>query len=271
MNRAFAIIPFRNLRDGDNRVNRLRKQQANLNYYKIVSHSSLVVHLKKMKHNTNISCRNIISFQTKLFAILLFISFIFFSKTSTAQNFDIDVLKQTNLHRNQNLDNFFCAYSDAISYVTPLVPIAIYAKGLQTKNKNLQKKGINVAISAGINGILTYSVKQLVNRPRPAVKYPFLTPLASNKNYSMPSGHTSSAFNTATALTMEFPKWYVAVPAYAYAATMGYSRMHIGVHYPTDVLAGAALGAGSAWVSKKVTKWLQKNTITKKYYNQLLF
>ena len=79
-----------------------------------------------------------------------------------------------------------------------------------------------------------------------------------SSSYSFPSGHTSSAFCTATSLSLLFPKWYVAVPSYLYAATVGYARMYQGVHYPSDVLVGALVGAGSAWISYKVEKWMDK-------------
>jgi membrane-associated phospholipid phosphatase len=45
------------------------------------------------------------------------------------------------------------------------------------------------------------------------------------------------------------PKWYVAVPAYMYACGIGYSRMHLGAHYPTDILGGAVVGTASAFAS----------------------
>jgi len=71
-----------------------------------------------------------------------------------------------------------------------------------------------------------------------------------------PSGHTSTAFATATALTLQYPKWYVIAPSYVYAGLVGYSRMHPGVHHPSDVLAGALIGAGCAYLSHVVNKKL---------------
>ena len=75
----------------------------------------------------------------------------------------------------------------------------------------------------------------------------------------MPSGHTSGAFATATALSLKYPEWYVIVPSYLWASSVGLSRMHLGLHYPTDVLAGAVLGAGSAYLTYKVNEWLWDN------------
>jgi membrane-associated phospholipid phosphatase len=43
-----------------------------------------------------------------------------------------------------------------------------------------------------------------------------------------------------------------------WASTVGYARMYQGVHYPTDVLAGAIVGAGSAWVTYKAQQWVNK-------------
>lgn len=58
---------------------------------------------------------------------------------------------------------------------------------------------------------------------------------------SFPSGHTAAAFAFAGAAGRQVPA--ASVPLHGLAALVGYSRVHTGVHYPVDVLAGAAIGA----------------------------
>ena len=66
--------------------------------------------------------------------------------------------------------------------------------------------------------------------------------------YSLPSGHAATAFAGAVALSY---LWRRAAPLFfLLAAAIAYSRVYVGVHYPGDVLLGAAIGAavGAAWV-----------------------
>ena len=79
----------------------------------------------------------------------------------------------------------------------------------------------------------------------------------------MPSGHTSSVFATATSLSMAYPKWYVVVPSFVWAGSVGYSRMHLGVHYPSDVIIGALVGSGSAILTRKANQWLNSKRHTR--------
>ena len=104
----------------------------------------------------------------------------------------------------------------------------------------------------------TYALKYIVKRPRPYITHPDINALNTEGSPSFPSGHTSAAFGLATSLSLHYPKWYVVVPSFAWAGLTGYSRMYLGVHYPTDVLAGAALGASTAWLGWKINKVWQK-------------
>ncbi|MEO6304381.1 MAG: phosphatase PAP2 family protein, partial [Bacteroidia bacterium] len=103
---------------------------------------------------------------------------------------------------------------------------------------------------------------------RPFNKYPDIQKEAAGGSFSFPSGHTNAAFCTATSLSLTFQKWYVIVPSYAWACAVGYSRMHLGVHYPTDVLGGIIVGTGCSFITYKVQKWMKKDHPQIKSENQ---
>jgi len=87
---------------------------------------------------------------------------------------------------------------------------------------------------------VSFLIKDATHRTRPFVAHPEIHPLYAVHSSSFPAGHAATAFAGATVLT------YVARRAapvlYAFAALIGFSRVYDGVHYPTDVLAGAAIG-----------------------------
>ncbi len=155
-------------------------------------------------------------------------------------------------------DKVFIFVTDTELPISIGAPLITLGAGFITKDKVLQRKGWENFGSLAIGYAFTYSLKRIVDRDRPVTKYSFVDAYKTSTKNSFPSGHTSVAFSTATSLSINFKKWYVAVPAYLWAGAMGYSRLHLGVHYPSDVLAGAIIGSGSAWLSHKANKWLQK-------------
>jgi membrane-associated phospholipid phosphatase len=82
-------------------------------------------------------------------------------------------------------------------------------------------------------------VKQVVRRARPVLEeeLPALTPVLSGRSY--PSAHSSTSFAGARALSAA---GLPAAPLYAVAVAMALSRPYLGVHYPSDIVAGAVLG-----------------------------
>jgi membrane-associated phospholipid phosphatase len=198
--------------------------------------------------------------------------YIFFILTASlvhAQNFDINTLKKINVERNKSLDGTMKFLSATATPVSFGLPGGMVIAGLIAKDKNLRDNGYELALAAAGNFVFTRIVKLAVNRPRPFVTYPYLDPYKKSLiNYSFPSGHASTAFAVATTLSIQYKKWYVAAPAYLWAAGVSYSRMHLGVHYPTDVMAGAVFGAGSSLVAHQIRKWYYQKKEKKKYTNR---
>ncbi|MGE5448316.1 MAG: phosphatase PAP2 family protein [Bacteroidales bacterium] len=190
------------------------------------------------------------------------------SLTLYSQNIDIRLLRQINVDRNVHLDGTFKTITNSIGPVSIAAPMIVFGTGLIEKDKSLQDKGIMMGASFFVAAAVSTTMKYAFNRPRPFVTYPDIQKVSSAGSPSFPSGHTSDAFATATSLSLAFPKWYVIAPSYMYASAVGYSRMHLGVHYPSDVLAGAAIGAGSAYLSYKAQKWINHKKRNKLGVNQ---
>jgi undecaprenyl-diphosphatase len=99
---------------------------------------------------------------------------------------------------------------------------------------------VAVLFAVGAADLLTARIKVVVPRHRPFEHQ--LGP--SERNHTFPSGHTATAFAGATVLSAFAPRYRLAF--YALACLVGFSRLYNGVHYPTDVLAGAVLGTLTA-------------------------
>lgn len=191
---------------------------------------------------------------------LVFISFLFFSQNIFAQNLDIRLLREINLNRNKKLDNGFRLMSNSVTPVTIAAPIIVFSAGLIKDDATIMKKGIYIGEAVFVSSFVATALKYSIKRERPYVTYPELENETSGDSPSFPSGHTSAAFSAATSISIAFPKWYVIAPSFLWAGASGYSRMDLGVHYPSDVLAGAIIGSGSAWLSYKLNGWINKKT-----------
>ena len=196
---------------------------------------------------------------------ILIISSIFLCNQLNAQNWDINLLKQIN-PSNPNSSTWKNISSSA-EPICIAAPISMFAVSLINHDQNLKKNSFKLAESLVITAAITEVMKVTINRDRPFVKYPL--DVFPNKideyGKSMPSGHTAFAFTTATSIYLAYPKWYVALPAFTWATAVGYSRMYLGQHYPSDVLVGAIVGGGSACL----TNWLNKKFIEKKKVKQV--
>ncbi len=189
---------------------------------------------------------------------------LFLSVAGNSQNFDIDLLRSIN-HNESSFKNDFSSFtSNSVTVVNIAAPVTLLAVGLAKHNKQLQKDALYMVGGYVLSAIITHGAKVIVQRDRPFITYPDIIKKTEGGGYSFPSGHTSAAFYAATSLSILYPKWYVIAPSFLWASAVGYSRMYQGVHYPTDVLTGAVVGAGSAWVTCKFQHWIDKKNAGKK-------
>ncbi len=120
-----------------------------------------------------------------------------------------------------------------------------------------RKAGL-LALGAMALGLLVtnLTIKPLVERPRPWLDLPIAPLVVEDDPHSFPSGHTCAAFAAGMIWMRALPWHWGRMLAVVLAVCMGLSRLYVGVHYPSDVLAGAVIGSLCAWaVWKLYTRW----------------
>lgn len=181
-----------------------------------------------------------------------------FTFSLSAQNIDTNTLKTINRWDVHGLSRGL----SASGVILPVgIPTAMGLYALIKKDQPMLKDAIYIGTSVIEAVGITYAAKHIIGRDRPFVKYPdkihaYGAPDADSPSF--PSGHTAAAFSLATSLSITYPKWYVIAPSAVWACGVGFARMNQGVHYPSDVVAGAAIGVGCAFVNVYVNRWLNK-------------
>jgi membrane-associated phospholipid phosphatase len=190
--------------------------------------------------------------------IFIYLSIILATRTQ-AQNIDINLLNAINSSKTHPSSTTVFKDISYSSYALSIAaPVTVFSIGLIKKDKTIRSRSYQMAAGIGLAMSMSVLLKHSVNRTRPYETYNFIVPKVKEHSASFPSGHTTAAFETATSLSLNFPKWYVILPAYTWASAVGYSRMYLGVHYPSDVAAGMLIGAGSAWLTYELNKKLRK-------------
>jgi undecaprenyl-diphosphatase len=130
--------------------------------------------------------------------------------------------------------------------------VLLFALARGGRRVELRRAATAAGLSAGLGLLVAQVVSRLVDRPRPFVAHPDQVHLFAKHaaDASFPSDHATAAFAIATALLLRDRR--LGIGAMVLAVLLGVGRVAIGVHYPTDVIGGAVLGAGCAvvlWLS----------------------
>ncbi len=154
-------------------------------------------------------------------------------------------------HHKLHLFKPITALGNALWYIVPGLGVYMYYRN---KRADIAKKGLYLVLSVAISGLITDIIKILVGRPRPKmwIHHHLGSPqwLEFKASFwSMPSGHTTTAFAAGVALGYIFPKYRYLF--WAMALLVGVSRVVLAKHYPSDVLVGALIGSLVAWYLHK--------------------
>lgn len=122
------------------------------------------------------------------------------------------------------------------------------------KKKGARSFGILLFISLFISYGIVFVLKAWIARLRPEFIFPAVHALVHERGFSFPSGHTTNAFMTATLLSRYIKRFYF---FYIIAVTIGFSRIYLGVHFPSDVVAGAVIGTFLGYSILRVTTYAE--------------
>ena len=158
--------------------------------------------------------------------------------------FDAPILLAANAMARQGLDAVFLFFS-AIGYAWGVVPVDIALVAVLALKRRL-REGLFAGIALGGSALLNMGTKRLFARERPSL-WESIAP--EHTTYSFPSGHAMGSMTLALVLVLlAWPtrwRWPVAIAMAVFVPMVGLSRVYLGVHYPSDILAGWM--AASVW------------------------
>lgn len=159
--------------------------------------------------------------------------------------FDAPLLHVAQSVAGERLDRL-SVFVSALGYGWGVVPVDI-ALVLVLLALRRWRQGLFAAVATGGSGLLNLAAKRLFARERPAL----WESVAPESTWSFPSGHAMGSMTLALVLVLlAWPtraRWWVVAAMVAFVPMVGLSRVYLGVHYPSDILAGWA--AASIWVT----------------------
>lgn len=168
-------------------------------------------------------------------------------------DYDRRWLEWINHHRIKGWDPFFIFVTNTASLTAVLIILIALLYSYLKKNGALKIKGWQMLLALGINSVIVTIMKRIVNRERPFISDKLIEKLSTGGSPSFPSGHTADAFVVAVSVSLLFrkQKWFL-VSVWLWAVLVGYSRLALGVHYPSDVLGSVIISSMIALIINRI-------------------
>jgi membrane-associated phospholipid phosphatase len=161
---------------------------------------------------------------------------------------DITILNWLHNHLIPHSIQVLQAISNSTTFISIALAFFVLMVSIFTRSKLILKQFLVLAFVLILVAIVSQGLKAIIYRERPFVTHPYIEKLSDAGSSSFPSGHTLEAFAMATALSLIFSRKKIVITAYLWAMLVAYSRMALGVHYPSDVLAGIFIGTFIGWI-----------------------
>ncbi|MEO8664454.1 MAG: phosphatase PAP2 family protein [Ignavibacteria bacterium] len=166
------------------------------------------------------------------------------------KNVDVKIFRTFNNIHSKFVHTLINITNISLTPVSIGAPAGLYITSRINKNHYDESSAVLLGLAEMTNGVVTFGIKQIFKRDRPYRKLNgvYLSDTSAvSGTFSFPSGHASGAFVIATSLTLRYPdKPLLIAGLFTYATIVSLGRMYWGVHYPSDVLTGMLVGAGSA-------------------------
>lgn len=167
----------------------------------------------------------------------------------TFANLDLATLQMLNGGRATDLDSLLLTLTITAYGLGASVPLCLYLVGHFRRMVSLKLKAYQYVFAMGLNILFIGLLKYTVDRPRPFVTHDTIEQIAEASSPSFPSGHTAFAFTAAVVLVLMFRNTTLRGLVLTWALLVAYSRLALGVHYPSDVLGSMLLGSAAAFLS----------------------
>ena len=176
--------------------------------------------------------------------------------------YDIDLLNWIDHHLIPYSTPVLRVISNSTTYISVALTLMVLIISIVKRSKSLRRQFFVLASVLILVAIISQGLKIFVYRARPFTTYPFIEKLSDRGGSSFPSGHTLEAFAMAAVLSLFFSTKKIVIPVYLWAVMVAYSRMALGVHYPSDVLAGVFIGTFIGWsVPRVFTRFTSRGKI----------